>query len=248
MSYCIKCKKIWHDKCIEQSFCKVCLNISYVSPILQNFCNHFDPFNIEDDNEHDFCFNDDVDYANYTTEIAKDILKNCNYHNSDSLPLPKLNSTTLYFNNIDGFKTNFSEFLSNRVLHNHNFHFYCFNETNIHENCTENFEIEGYTSEFLHAIEGKSKGSGLAIYCHQNVKFQRLAYLTGRNKYFESLGGKFECDMGEVYVVLAYRYNQICKDEFHKKFFNKLLKTIVDKQCIILGSSIHSSEYAQNEK
>ena len=135
-------------------------------------------------------FNDDVDYDNYTTEIAKDILKNCNYnYNSDSLPLPKLNSTTLYFNNIDGFKTNFSEFLSNRVLHNHNFHFYCFNETNIHENCTENFEIEGYTSEFLHAIEGKSKGSGLAIYCHQNVKFQRFAYLTGRNKYFESLWG-----------------------------------------------------------
>ena len=87
----------------------------------------------------------------------------CNHYNSDSLPLPKLNSTTLYFNNIDGFKTNFSEFLSNRVLHNHNFPFYCFNETNIHENCTENFEIEGYTSEFLHAIEGKSKGSGLAI-------------------------------------------------------------------------------------
>ena len=218
-----------------QSFCKVCLNISYVSPILQNFCNHFDPFNIEDNNEDDFYFNDDVDYANYTTEIAKDILKNCYYHNSGSLPLPKLNSTTLYFNNIDGFKTNFSEFLSNRVLHNHNFHFYCFNETNIHENCTENFEIEGYTSEILHAIEGKSKGSGLAIYCHQNVKFQRLAYLTGRNKYFESLGGKFECDIGEVYVVLAYRYNQICKDEFHKKFFNKLLKTIVDKPCIILG-------------
>ena len=135
--------------------------------------------NIEDDDEHDFYFNDDVDYTNYTTEIAKDILKNCNYHNSDSLPLPKLNSTTLYFNNIDGFKTNFNEFLSNRILRNHNFHFYSFNETNIHENCTENFEIEGYTSEFLHSIEGKSKGSGLAIYCHQNVKFQRLAYLTG---------------------------------------------------------------------
>ena len=75
----------------------------------------------------------------------------------------------------------------------------------------------------------------MAIYCHQNVKFQRLAYLTGRNKYFESLGGKFEYDIGEVYLVLAYRYNQICKDEFHKKFFNKLLKTIVDKPCIILG-------------
>ena len=189
VSYCIKCKKVCHDKCIERSFCKVCLSISYVSPVLQNFSNHFDPFNIEDDNEHDFYFNDDVDYTNYTTEIAKDILKNCNYHNSDSLPLPKLNNTTLYFNNIDGFKTNFGEFLSNRILHNHNFHFYCFNETNIHENCAENFEIEGYTSEFLHAIEGKSKRSGWAIYCHQNVKFQRLAYLTGRNKYFKSLGG-----------------------------------------------------------
>ena len=100
---------------------------------------------------------------------------NCKYHNSDSLPLSKLSSTTLYFNNIDGLKNN------------HDFHFYCFNETNIHENCTEKFEIEGYTPEFLHSIESKSRGSGLAIYCRENITFQRLAYLSGRNKYFESL-------------------------------------------------------------
>ena len=42
------------------------------------------------------------------------------------------------------------------------------------------------------------------IYCRENIKFQRLAYLSGRNKYFESLGGKFECDIGDVYLVLVY--------------------------------------------
>ena len=101
------------------------------------------------------------------------------------------------------------------------------------ENLIKN--LIGYTPEFLHAIESKSRGSGLAIYCRENIKFQRLAYLSGRNKYFESLGGKFECDIGDVYLVLVYRYNQICKDEFHKKFFNKLLKNVVDKPCIVLG-------------
>ena len=75
----------------------------------------------------------------------------------------------------------------------------------------------------------------MAIYCREYIKFQRLAYLSGRNRYFESLGGKFECDIGDVYLVLVYRYNQICKDEFHKRFFNKLLKNVVDKPCIVLG-------------
>ena len=32
-----------------------------------------------------------------------------------------------------------------------------------------------------------------------------------------------------------YRYNQICKDQFHKKIFNQLLKNVVDKPCIVLG-------------
>ena len=143
MSQCIKCRKACHYRCLEQNLCKFCIKILNVSPKSQSCSEHFDPFIIEEDGEHDYFFDDDINNSNHTTKIAKNILMNCKYHNSESLPLSKLSSTTFYFNNIDGFKTNFSEFSTNRILHNHDFHFYCFNETNIHENCTEKFEIEG---------------------------------------------------------------------------------------------------------
>ena len=44
------------------------------------------------------------------------------------------------------------------MLHNHAFDFYCFNETNIHEKCTDDFEIDGYSYEMAYAIENKAKG------------------------------------------------------------------------------------------
>ncbi len=87
----------------------------------------------------------------------------------------------------------------------------------------------------LHAIEGKAKGSGLAIYIRNQIQFQRIGYLSVRNKYFESLGGKFKCDIGDFYLITIYRYNENCTDEFHNYFFDKLLENVIDKPCIILG-------------
>ena len=57
--------------------------------------------------------------------------------------------------------------------HDSMFDFYCFNETNLKPNGSHDFEIENYQSHFLHSIESKAKGSGLAIYCRKNLAEMR---------------------------------------------------------------------------
>ena len=83
VSQCIKCGKICQFRCLEQNLCKLCLKILNVLPKSQPCSKHIDPFIIEEDDECDYFFNDDIDNSNHTTEIAKNILMNCKYHNSD---------------------------------------------------------------------------------------------------------------------------------------------------------------------
>ena len=247
--YCTLCTVKCHTQCLDLSLCKPCRDDSEKfssNPICDK---HFDPYEIEEQKDHDLFFDDDIDDSFSSIQLAKDILSNCSYHATNALPLKKLENTTFYFNNIDGFKSNFHEFLANKALHNFDFDFYCFNETNIHENCIENFELDGYTLEMLHAMEGKSKGSGLAIYFRDNIKFKRINYLSLRNKHFESLGGKFQCDIGDVYVITIYRFNEKCDEEFHDIVYNKLIKHILDKPCIILGDfNLDTFKYSNSKQ
>ena len=236
---CSQCSEVCHLNCLDLGLCQHCLHTSISgttntsTPIICT--KHFDPFTIDDKDDHEYYFDDEIDDTFNTVHIVKNVLTNCTYHNSYSLPINKLSHSTFYFNNIDGFKSNFEEFIANKCLHNHNFDFYCFNETNIHANDKQNYDIEGYNNpEMLYAIEGKSKGSGLAIYFREKVQFTRIEYLSKRTNNFESLGGKFKCDIGFFYIITIYRYNQTCSDEFHKEL-SKLIKDVIDKPCIILG-------------
>ena len=197
---------------------------------------HFDPYTVEDIDDNDYYFDDDVDNHIDTAQIAKDILKNCTYYNSDSIPLiSQLKNTTFYFNNIDGFKSNFNEFLNNKINHKIKFDFYCFNETNVKENEPHDFDIESYNCEMLYAIDNKSKGSGIAVYYRNNLPFTRINYLCIRNAHFESLGGKLKCEIGYLYILIIYRFNNPSGiDVFHSEF-SKLIEKVSEKPCVIMG-------------
>ena len=238
-SHCSHCLSICHINCLEYGLCQPCdtiLTNKTSNPFGYVICKkHFDPYTIDDDDDHDYYFDDEIDESFNTVQIAKNVLTNCKYYNSYSLPVDKLKHSTFYFNNIDGFKSNFEEFLANKSLHKHNFDFYCFNETNVHVCDNHDYEIEGYNfPEMLYAIEGKAKGSGLAIYFRENIQFTRIEYLSKRTELYESLGGKFKCDIGYFYIITIYRFNQSCSEEFHKELF-ELIKDVLDKPCILLG-------------
>ena len=121
-----------------------------------------------------FYDNEDFDSSDLnndtSTSIARKILFDCQFYDPAQLPNSKA-GTSFYFNNIDGFTTNFPEF-QNQILDQSEFDFYCFIKTNVNAEANMNFELDNYNSQFFSCIPGKSKGSRLAIYYKNNFNFK----------------------------------------------------------------------------
>ncbi len=107
--------------------------------------------NDDEDNDRNVLFDDDYEAIdqNESIIIAKDIPENCSYVDPHILKKQIKKGTTFYFNNIDGFKTNFCEFENQLLNQSIQFDFYCFNETNLSSDIRHNFELEKYHSEFF---------------------------------------------------------------------------------------------------
>ena len=110
------------------------------------------------------------------------------------------------------------------------FDFYCFNETNLKAGVAHDYEMPGYNFEPLYSIDGKSKGSGLAIYYREDYKFIRNKSMTTRNDSLESIGGKLNCNNGlTLNVLIIYRFVQ---KSYDTKFVKRLNKLIVNSESL----------------
>ena len=80
--------------------------------------------------------------------MANNILVNCNYSDTDKLPNISGNLSTFYFNNIDGFKTNFNEALVNINSIKTEPSLIAFCETNFKfkQDDIDDYEIKNYNS------------------------------------------------------------------------------------------------------
>lgn len=229
---CNKCDNICHDSCTtkDSGICMPCLSLENLDQATDFNLRYssllFNPYNFSDEiDDRDLIFDDD-DFDNFCDSIPKSrtVLNNCKFYKPDSLPIDKLLGTSFFFNNIDGFKSNFNEF-RNQILNLDKklFDFYCFNETNVKASDVHDFYIPNYNTEMLHGIEDKNKGSGLAIYYRNNLKFRVDKSMTMRTQHFETLGGKLKCDIGYVNIIVVYRYNIKTNLDL---FFDDLLQLI----------------------
>ena len=128
---------------------------------LNKIFNHvsFNPYNVPEDNEKNRFFDDEIDDYNETLQYANNTLSKCKYFDVTSLTTDvDFKGTSFLFNNIDGFHSNFDEFLNQTRCINNTFDFLCFNETNLKDGMNHDFTINGYNAEFLYSIEGKAKG------------------------------------------------------------------------------------------
>ena len=179
---CRSCQKKCHYNCIRKPLfiCNFCehrrsLNFSESSNDLniefRDTC--FNPFNFfeNDDDDKKYFFDDDVSDYCETTELAAKVLNKCKYYEPSELKSSAFLGTSFFFNNIDGFQSNFVEFKNQLLNCDCNFDFYCFNETNLKKGRSHDFEMNNYVSKFLYSIDDKAKGSGLAIYYRNNLKF-----------------------------------------------------------------------------
>ena len=243
ISNCSFCGNFCHFSCLRQPYlcCNYCYNVYSTdrnSAVVLNslFDNiSFNPYNEVDENEKNRFFDDEVDNYCDTIEIANKTLNSCKYYDLSEIPFSTFRGTSIYFNNIDGFQSNFDEFRTQLLNQNEHFDFYCFNETNMKANVDHDYNIESYTSHFLHCIDGKSKGSGLAIYHRKNLKFTVNKALTFRNSFFECLGGKMKTDIGYINIVVLYRFcsNNNVKDCIVE--FSSFIEKISDQPSVVIG-------------
>jgi hypothetical protein len=196
----------------------------------------FNPYAQDLDPEHFDFDQDEVEEFCSTLATASEILNNCSILSptefNQKFASSQIQHTHIYYHNIDGFKTNFTEFRNQASLFSTSFKFFCFVETNLHEGVAHDFEIEDYCSEHLYAIENKSKGSGVSVYFHKSVSFSGISKI--RNKYFELLGGSINTDFGACYLIILYRFNRHVNEEFFDKL-SEALNSYVEKPCIVLG-------------
>ena len=241
---CFVCLKSFHSNCLsDMKICPPCnTKIDSYDDVDLNHVFHntmFNPYSLLFDDENydrNMLFDtDEEDGTNVTADIARKTLENCKFYDPNKLFQPNTGSTSFYFNNIDGFKTNFNEFQNQILNHDIAFDFFCFCETNVGSDTRQKFEMSDYTSEFFESIDGKSKGSGLAIFYKNNLNFKVDKTLRTRYQHFECFGGKLKTDIGTLTVIVLYRFNYDKEFDTFITQLSSLLERLSNSPCIILG-------------
>ena len=220
---CKQCFKITHVKCITSNICLTCLPVAveYEFPSVISVNNdfysslpYFSPF--------DFYCNEVINFVPGAETLSdnlqhcNEILHSCEYFTCNEFNhLDSADAVTFLSLNIDGFKTNFDTFL----VHHNEFltskskkvdgYFMC--ETNVTENECQKFSLNGYNSFVLDRIlnhEGnlKHKGSGLAVFLHENFSCaSKVPELCISDPNFELLCIDIDVKIEKLFVICCYR-------------------------------------------
>ena len=202
---------------------------------------NFNPFNLDSDDN----FNTFDDSMCDTLNCANTILQSCCYYEPVNRVTVDGSLSKFYFNNIDGFKSNFNKSLINIKSLNCVPSLIAFCETNLDEDDSHDFNMTDYKAEHLYAIPGKKKGSGLSIFSHKTNLFRRISSLTIRNKFFECIGGSLQTEYKELIFITVYRFHDN-ESEFLEQFM-KIVLPYKDKPLLILGDfNLNLFEYDHN--
>ena len=149
---------------------------------------NFNPFNLDSDDN----FNAFDDSMCDTLNCANTILQSCSYYELVNRITVDDSLSKFYFNNIDGFKSNFNESLINIKSLNCVPSLIAFCETNLDEDDIHDFNMTDYNVEHLYAIPGKKKGSGLSIFSHKTSFFAGFRLLLFVINSLNALEGVFK--------------------------------------------------------
>ena len=234
---CESCEKIVHAECAKYNFeYNHVLNSWQCSDCTDKITNRYNPFSaILSDKYDPVQMSESGDIAQLSN-----LLDNCESFNHKTFNNLLNNNTTIknnpsaLFNNIDGNKSNFDSFVSEISQYNHLFSFIGISETNVDECHKGLYTIPGYNSEYGTKISGKNKGSGTALYIHENYTFTRTEKWTKTTKNLESLFIQVSNTAEPLHVGVVYRPPGGCKSSAISEF-EKILKSLPHKRVIILG-------------
>ena len=177
---CSSCDKIIHGRCFNDS------NFLFVNNTFVCFnCSEnpahtlkYNPFtSLNTDSESTKFYDIEPSDVLESTKQMSNILNKCSLYNTSEVN--KLfsnnggqndtNTFSSYFLNIDGNKTNFDKLMCELETFTQKFSVIGLAETNIDPALKSLYEIPEYKSYYQSVADGKSKGTGVAIYIHESL-------------------------------------------------------------------------------
>ena len=168
------------------------------------------------------------------------ILKNCqNYDKSKfSNNFPKSNESgnvlSVMFNNIDGNASNFDAFVSQIGQYKTNFSIIGIAETNTNQYHKNLYKMNNYNSEYNDKFPEKSKGSGVAMYVHDSLNYNRIDNLCQCSRNIESLFIRITNAESPFIVGVIYRPPNGGLSEFLCEI-DTIMRQLPTKDVIIMG-------------
>ena len=141
--------------------------------------------------------------------------------NKDPENTNKIQFSSLFLN-IDGNKTNFNSFCIELKRIEHTFPVIGLAETNIDPELKNLYHIPGYNSFYQSTVDGKSKGTGVALYVHENFNASIIEELSFCNEDIETLFVKLSQPSSNITLVsgVVYRSPSGNETNFLHKFEN----------------------------
>ena len=232
---CKICERICHGKCsdkiytynfIDESWC--CWECSSKEEARYN------PFKSY---RYDKYSNPDTNNSNEISQI-ENVLENCSRYNFKELNDALKNessSVSIMFENIDGVASNFDLFSTKVISATNEISFITLAETNLDECNKDLFSIEGFQPPIYQSkLNGKTKGSGLAIYVKDNLLYTDSEEFNQCSLNLESLFVKITNTNEPILVGVIYRPPKGDKDSFLTEL-NNLLQKLPNSNVYITG-------------
>ena len=216
-----------HVPCV----CKFCLLNKNTESVQHN--STFNPFSVDFDSDYNFnSFDDSMCDVLSTTQY---VLDNCSYSGIYELSTCSVDKSfsTFYFDNIDGYKSNFQESLINIKSMKKLPSIIAFCEANLKIDDPDNYTIFEYNSEHFYALPNKNKGSGLSMYYNKLHIFNQIPSPDTRNKHFECMGGRLKSENTQVHIIVVYRFRD--NEAVLIEQFSKIISDYKDEPLLILG-------------
>ena len=149
---------------------------------------------------------------------------------------------TIFFNNIDGNKTNFDSLTVDLKRHETKFSVIAICETNIDSSHKNMYPVEGYDSCYQSKIADKSKGSGLGLYIKDTYTYDEISESSICSPDIEALFIKITNTNAPIIIGVVYRPPNGNLNNFNQQF-HSILETLPKSNVYIAGDfniNLHS--------
>ena len=162
---CTMCNCVIHTKCFDKKeymffendfYCKNCDHLAVKS---------YNPFKLEYEN-------DEIDDNDIIFSFTQ-IMSTCKAHKVDDINKSYSEllreHMSIFFQNIDGVKTNFDTLAVSLQQFKQKFPIIALAETNVCPQLANIYQLTDYTPKYQEKMPGKNKGSGVAVYIHNSL-------------------------------------------------------------------------------